>query len=124
MESAGANALVASLRARFGALKGQSFGALRVADADDFSYHDPVDASTSSGQGIRIMFEGGARIVYRLSGTGTAGATLRVYIERYEPDAARHGAETPEALADLIALSRSLADIAGHTGRVEPSVVT
>ncbi len=124
VESVGANALVAKLRGRLASLKGQSFGALRVADADDFSYHDPVDGSTSAAQGIRILFEGGARIVYRLSGTGTAGATLRVYIERFEPDAARHGAETPEALADLIALSRSLADIAGHTGRTEPSVVT
>ena len=124
VESVGANALVAKLRGRLASLKGQSFGALKVANADDFSYHDPVDGSTSAAQGIRILFEGGARIVYRLSGTGTAGATLRVYIERFEPDAARHGAETPDALADLIALSRSLADIAGHTGRTEPSVVT
>ena len=124
VESVGANALVAKLRGRLASLKGQSFGALRVADADDFSYHDPVDGSTSAAQGIRILFEGGARIVYRLSGTGTAGATLRVYIERFEPDASKHAAETPDALADLIALSRSLSDIAGHTGRTEPSVVT
>ena len=124
VESVGANALVAKLRGRLASLKGQSFGALKVANADDFSYHDPVDGSTSAAQGIRILFEGGARIVYRLSGTGTAGATLRVYIERFEPDASKHAAETPDALADLIALSRSLPDIAGHTGRSEPSVVT
>ena len=124
VESAGAHALMDKLRARLAALKGQSFSALRVAAADDFSYHDPVDGSVSSGQGVRIVFEGGARLVYRLSGTGTAGATLRVYIERFEPDAAKHGEETPAALADLIALSRSLPDIAGHTGRHEPSVVT
>ena len=124
VESAGANALMTKLRARLAALKGQRFGALRVAEADDFSYHDPVDGSVSSGQGVRIVFEGGARLVYRLSGTGTAGATLRVYIERFEPDAAKHAVETPEALADLIALSRSLPDITGHTGRREPNVVT
>ena len=124
VESAGANALMAGLHGRLAALKGQKFGALRVANADDFSYHDPIDGSTSSGQGVRILFEGGSRIVYRLSGTGTAGATLRVYIERFEPDTKKHSAETPEALKDLIALSRSLPDIAGHTGRSEPSVVT
>ena len=124
VESAGANALMKSLRGRLGSLKGQIFGALRVANADDFSYHDPIDGSTSAGHGVRILFDGGSRIVYRLSGTGTAGATLRVYIERFEPDANKHGAETPDALKDLIALSRSLPDIAGHTGRKEPSVVT
>jgi len=70
------------------------------------------------------MFEDGSRIVYRLSGTGTAGATLRVYIERFEPDAARHNIETQTALADLISLSRSLAGIEKRTGRSVPSVIT
>ena len=124
VEAAGASALMQALSGRLTSLPGQAFGALRVAAADDFAYHDPIDGSVSKGQGIRIMFEGGSRVVYRLSGTGTAGATLRVYIERFEPDAARHAMETPDALADLIALSRSLADIRGHTGRSEPSVIT
>ena len=124
VEAAGANALMKALSERLTSLPGQAFGALRVAAADDFAYHDPIDGSVSKGQGIRIMFEGGSRVVYRLSGTGTAGATLRVYIERFEPDAARHAMQTPDALADLIALSRSLADIRGHTGRSEPSVIT
>ena len=124
VEAAGANALVKSLRDRLASLAGQKFAALTVAKADDFAYRDPVDGSTSTGQGIRILFEGGSRIVYRLSGTGTAGATLRVYIERFEGDPAKLAQETPQALADLIVLSRSLADIAGHTGRTQPSVVT
>ena len=120
--SDGANALVKGLRDRLSSLPGQSYGALKVKAADDFSYHDPVDGSDSAHQGIRILFEDGSRIVYRLSGTGTAGATLRVYIERFEGD--RLDMETGEALKDLIALSRSIADIEGHTGRTEPSVIT
>ena len=74
--------------------------------ADDFEYHDPVDGSDTKAQGVRMLFEGGSRIVYRLSGTGTAGATLRVYIERYVPESGNLGEETQSALADLIALSR------------------
>jgi phosphoglucomutase len=75
-------------------------------------------------QGIRILFEGGSRVVFRLSGTGTSGATLRVYIERYEPDAARHGLDTQAALADLIAAADEIAGIRRHTGRERPSVIT
>jgi phosphoglucomutase len=120
--SEGANALMKGLRDRLPALAGQAFGTLTVKAADDFAYHDPVDGSDSAHQGIRVMFEDGSRIVYRLSGTGTAGATLRVYLERFEQD--RLDLETAEALSDLVALSRSLADIQGHTGRTEPSVIT
>jgi phosphoglucomutase len=120
----GANALIKGLRDRLPALKGGTFGALTIESADDFAYHDPVDGSDTTHQGVRIHFEGGGRIVYRLSGTGTAGATLRVYIERFEPDAARHGIETQTALADLIVLSRSLPDIARHTGRDAPTTIT
>lgn len=122
--SEGANALMAGLRARLAGLPGQGLGSRTVAKADDFAYHDPVDGSDSKAQGIRILFADGSRIVYRLSGTGTAGATLRVYIERFEPDPARHGEETQAALADLVDLSVSLADIPGHTGRDKPSVIT
>lgn len=118
--SEGAGALMESLRARLAALPGQH----GITAADDFAYDDPVDGSRTTGQGIRLLFEDGSRIVYRLSGTGTAGATLRVYIERYEPDASRHGIETQEALAPLIALSRSIAEIERHTGRAAPTVIT
>ncbi len=86
VDATAAAGLMAELRARLAALPGQRFGDLLIEQADDFSYTDPVDGSISTGQGIRLLFAGGARIVYRLSGTGTAGATLRVYLERFEPD--------------------------------------
>jgi phosphoglucomutase len=119
-----ANGLMDNLRAQLATLPGKSFGALKVRDADDFAYHDPVDGSISKNQGIRILFEGGSRVVFRLSGTGTSGATLRVYIERYEPDASRHDMETQAALADLIAVADEIAGIKSRTGRNEPSVIT
>ena len=105
-------------------LPGKSFGAHKVEAADDFAYHDPVDGSDAADQGIRVMFEGGSRIVYRLSGTGTVGATLRVYIEHYEPPSGKLDQDTQAALSDLIALSRSLAEIEKRTGRKEPTVIT
>jgi phosphoglucomutase len=119
-----ANGLMDALRGQLADLAGKSFGALKVQSADDFAYHDPVDGSDTKAQGVRILFEGGSRIVYRLSGTGTAGATLRVYIERYVAESGNLGEETQSALADLIALSRSLAGIEQRTGRNTPSVVT
>ena len=115
-----ANGLIQDLRNTLGRLPGMH----GIAGADDFAYDDPVDGSRTTGQGIRVMFEGGSRIVYRLSGTGTAGATLRVYIERYEPDAAKHGLETQQALGDLVQLSRTLAGIEARTRRATPSVIT
>lgn len=115
-----ANALMQDLRARLPHLPGQH----GISLADDFSYDDPVDGSRTTAQGIRLIFVDGSRIVYRLSGTGTAGATLRVYIERFEPDPSRHGIETQAALSDLIALSRSIVAIAQHTGRDAPTVIT
>ena len=124
MYSARANALVDELRAKLGSLAGTAVRGLKIAVADDFSYHDPVDGSVSQKQGIRILFEGGSRVVLRLSGTGTSGATLRVYIERYEPEPSRHGLDTQEALADLIAAADDIAGIKRHTGRDKPSVIT
>ena len=124
VDLAAANGLMGALRARFASLPGQAFGAHAVEVADDFEYHDPVDGSDTKAQGIRVMFKGGSRIVYRLSGTGTVGATLRVYIERYEPPEGDLGEDAQKMLADLIALSRSLAEIEARTGRKEPSVVT
>jgi phosphoglucomutase len=124
VDLAAAQALMDALREATATLPGKRFGALTVEAADDFAYHDPVDGSDSTHQGIRVMFEGGSRIVYRLSGTGTVGATIRVYIERYEPPSGDLKQETQAALADLIALSRDLAGIEARTGRKEPSVVT
>jgi phosphoglucomutase len=124
VDADGANALIKALRDRLPKLPGETLGGLEVRNADDFSYHDPVDGSDSLHQGIRVHFTDGSRIVYRLSGTGTAGATLRVYIERYEPDTSRQEVESQTALANLIALSRSLASIERFTGRAQPSVIT
>ncbi|QKC97754.1 alpha-D-glucose phosphate-specific phosphoglucomutase [Mesorhizobium sp. NZP2298] len=124
VESERANALVDELRAKLGSLPGTSVRGLKITKADDFAYHDPVDGSTSEHQGIRVLFEGGSRVVFRLSGTGTSGATLRVYIERYEPDKARHDLDTQVALADLIAAADDIAGIKSHTGRNKPSVIT
>ncbi|UDL91600.1 alpha-D-glucose phosphate-specific phosphoglucomutase [Mesorhizobium sp. PAMC28654] len=124
VETERANALVDELRAKLGSLPGTSVRGMKIASADDFAYHDPVDGSTSEHQGIRVLFEGGSRVVFRLSGTGTTGATLRVYIERYEPDKNRHDLDTQVALADLIAAADDIAGIKSHTGRNKPSVIT
>ena len=124
VDAAAADALMAAVRAQLPALAGRVFDGRRVALADDFAYTDPVDGSVSTGQGVRIVFDDGSRIVLRLSGTGTEGATLRLYFERYEPDPARHGVPAQEALAPLIALAARLTGIAGRTGRGAPSVVT
>ncbi|TXI11247.1 MAG: alpha-D-glucose phosphate-specific phosphoglucomutase, partial [Novosphingobium sp.] len=119
-----ADALMAELKAALDRLPGETFGSLEVAKADNFSYLDPVDGSTSSNQGVRVMFAGGSRVVFRLSGTGTEGATLRVYLERYEPVGGDLDRETPDMLADLIAAADAIAGIARYTGRTAPDVVT
>jgi phosphoglucomutase len=124
IETDRANGVVAHLKSQLAALPGSVQGGLKVALADDFAYDDPVDHSRTTGQGIRIIFDGGARIVYRLSGTGTVGATLRVYIEHYEADASRLDIPTQEALARLIAIARDLGQIEARTGRSAPSVIT
>ena len=120
-----AGRLMDDVRAQLPGLVGQTFGEdLQVAYADDFTYHDPVDGSTSAKQGIRIGFTDGSRIVLRLSGTGTVGATLRVYLERYEAADGRHDLDTQHALEPLIGLAEQLAGIKQRTGRGEPSVIT
>ena len=124
VDQAGADALMAALRARLPALPGERFGPLTVEAADDFGYHDPVDGSESARQGVRAMFAGGSRVVFRLSGTGTAGATLRVYIERYEGPDGDLGQEVGEALAPLVEAAEALAAIRAHTGRDAPDVIT
>ncbi|MFN7102748.1 MAG: alpha-D-glucose phosphate-specific phosphoglucomutase [Pseudorhizobium sp.] len=119
-----ANGLMDALRGKLSSLPGQSFGDLKVEAADDFAYTDPIDGSVSTKQGIRVLFEGGSRVVFRLSGTGTSGATLRLYVERYQPDASRHDVETQAALADLISVADEIAGIASRTGRDGPTVIT
>ncbi|PLY12207.1 MAG: alpha-D-glucose phosphate-specific phosphoglucomutase [Sedimenticola sp.] len=119
-----AEALMQHLRDRFGALPGQEFMGYTIEYADDFSYTDPIDGSLSSRQGIRIGFTDGSRIVYRLSGTGTVGATLRVYLERYEPDPEKQNQETAVVMAPLVQIAIDLAEIGARTGRSAPDVIT
>ena len=119
-----ADTLMADLNQSLATLPGKSFGSLTIATADNFSYLDPVDASTSSNQGVRVLFEGGSRVVFRLSGTGTEGATLRVYLERYEQVGGDLDRDTPDMLADLIGAADAIAGITRHTGRTAPDVVT
>ncbi|WGT67541.1 alpha-D-glucose phosphate-specific phosphoglucomutase [cyanobacterium endosymbiont of Epithemia clementina EcSB] len=124
VKSKPANKLMDQLRSTVENLKGKKYGNYEVAYADDFSYADPVDGSISQKQGVRIGFTDGSRIVFRLSGTGTKGATLRVYIESYEPDSSQHNIETQQALKPLIQLADEIAKIKEFTGRNKPTVIT
>jgi phosphoglucomutase len=119
-----AGQLMNTLRSLNGSLTGKRYGGYEVAFSDDFAYTDPVDGSVSEHQGIRIGFSDGSRIVFRLSGTGTEGATLRVYLERYEADPARQGLDAQQALAELIGIADEVAQIKLHTGRDAPTVIT
>lgn len=124
VDPAAARRLIEDLRDRLAHLRGARYGEYTVRDADDFSYTDPVDHTTASSQGIRLLFADGARIVYRLSGTGTEGATLRVYLERFEPDASRQDGDPQQALAELARLAGEIAGVRVGLGREAPSVVT
>ena len=124
IDAAAAKRLMEGLRAQLPTLAGQSLDGRRVALADDFAYTDPVDGAVARQQGVRIVFDSGARIVFRLSGTGTEGATLRVYLEAFEADPAHQGLPEQVALAPLIAIAQRVAGIQAHTGRGTPSVVT
>lgn len=124
IESAAANTLMSELRSALPNLAGTKVHGLTVQAADEFSYDDPVDGSRSEGQGIRIMFEGGARVVFRLSGTGTEGATLRVYLEHLETAKNRFKADPQKALAHVIDAANDIAKIKTHTGRDKPDVIT
>ncbi len=119
-----ANGLMAHLRGQMAGLKGKTLHGLKVTSADDFEYLDPVDGSISKNQGVRILFEGGSRVVFRLSGTGTSGATLRVYLERYEPETGDLGLDVATALAPIILAAEDLAEIKVRSGRSAPDVVT
>ena len=124
VDKSAADALMADLRRRLPELPGRRYGALTVAGADDFAYRDPVDGSTAAGQGLRIFFEENARVVLRLSGTGTVGATLRVYLERYEEGSGKLDLDPQEALTSIIAAVTEIAGIRQWLGRDEPDVRT
>ncbi len=124
VDATAADAMMAALREKLPTLAGQALGDYRVALADDFVYTDPVDNSIASRQGVRIVMTDGSRIVFRLSGTGTEGATIRVYLERYEADPGRHDLETQQALSSLIAIADNVSELRARTGRAQPSVIT
>ena len=119
-----ADGLMAALRAALPGLQGAQLGGRTVALADDFAYTDPVDGSVSARQGVRLMFDDGARVIFRLSGTGTEGATLRIYLENYEADVTRQDQPVQAALADLIAVAEQVAGVRERTGMAGPTVAT
>ena len=119
-----ANGVIAHIKAQFSSLPGQSFGRYTVSTCDDFSYLDPIDGSVSSNQGIRILFTDGSRIVFRLSGTGTEGATLRIYLEAFEPDISQHHLDAQVALAEMIQIALQISQLVERTGRLAPTVIT
>ncbi len=124
IETSKAETLFARLREKLPTLPGQTFSGMKIVKADDFAYVDPVDGSRSEKQGIRIILDNGSRAVFRLSGTGTEGATLRLYLERYEADPACHDIPLQEALAPLICMAEDIAHIREITGRDKPSVIS
>ncbi len=124
LPTAAAQGVMAHLYDSFGTLTGSKLGNFSVLFCDDFSYTDPVDGSVSTGQGVRIAFTDGSRIVFRLSGTGTEGATLRVYLEAYEADIGRHYLDAQVALADLIRIALQVSELKQRTGREQPTVIT
>ncbi len=119
-----ANGVMQHLKNNFTALTGAKFGKYTVNACDDFSYTDPVDGSVSTGQGVRVLFTDGSRIIFRLSGTGTEGATLRVYLEAYEADISRHVLDAQVALAELIGIALQISELKQRTGREKPTVIT
>ena len=124
VETAAAESVMQNLRDRLESLPGQQAAGLTIEKADDFAYTDPIDSSVTEHQGIRIYYTSGARTVFRLSGTGTEGATLRVYLESYEADPAKHDQDLQQALASVIEAAEAVAEIKARTGRGGPSVVS
>jgi phosphoglucomutase len=124
VDSGSAEALMNSLRSRVADLAGETRNGFDIEYADDFAYTDPVDGSISENQGIRIGLAGGSRIIYRLSGTGTVGATLRIYLERFEANPEKLDLATAEVMVPLVALALEMADVERHTGRIKPDVIT
>ena len=124
VDSKVANEIMDAMRAKAESETGKFYGEYEVETFDDFKYVDPVDKSESAHQGIRVLFKDGSRIVFRLSGTGTQGATIRIYIEKYEPNVARHDMDPQEALAGLIEIAEEISGVKTKTGRKKPDVIT
>jgi phosphoglucomutase len=122
VESAKAGAMMEKMRSEFESNSGKSVGRFKIAKCDDFTYCDPVDGSVATKQGVRILMEDGSRIIFRLSGTAGSGATIRMYIEQYEPE--KVSTLASEALADLIRVALDLSDIKTFIGTEEPTVIT
>ena len=119
-----ANGVIEHLRNNFASLNGKAFGRYTIKTCDDFSYTDPIDGSISTKQGLRILFEDGSRIVFRLSGTGTSGATVRIYLEAFEPDTSKHDLDAQIALAEMIQIALQISELKQRTGRDKPTVIT
>jgi phosphoglucomutase len=119
-----ANGVIEHLRHNFSVLVGKSFGRYTIQECDDFRYTDSIDRSISTKQGLRILFTDGSRIVFRLSGTGTSGATLRIYLEAFEPDTSKHDLDAQIALAEMIQIALQISDIKQRTRRDKPTVIT
>jgi phosphoglucomutase len=124
VDALAAEGMMDHLRGQLGGLAGQQIGDFAVALADDFVYTDPVDQTVATKQGVRIVMSDGSRIVFRLSGTGTEGATIRLYLEKYEADTSRHDIDPQQALAGLAAIAAQLSDLKARTGREHPTIVT
>ncbi len=124
VDSEAATQVLQNVRDQFGSLPGTILAGRKVAACDDFAYTDPVDGSVSKNQGLRILFEDGSRIIFRLSGTGTSGATIRIYLESYEADSSKHGLDAQLALADMIAAADEVSKLTELTGRYTPTVIT
>lgn len=119
-----ANGVIHHLRDNFTAMLGQTFGQYTIQTCDDFSYTDSIDGSINSQQGLRILFTDGSRIVFRLSGTGTSGATLRIYLEAFEPDTNKHDLDAQTLLAEMIQIAMQISELKQRTGRDTPTVIT
>jgi phosphoglucomutase len=124
VDSAAAEQVLQNVRDQFLSLPGQQLAGRTVQSCGDFSYTDPVDGSISENQGVRILFADGSRIIFRLSGTGTSGATIRIYLESFEADSGKHGLDAQDALAGMIAAAGSISRLCELTGRDKPTVIT
>ena len=124
VDSGAAATVLQNVRDQFSTLPGTELAGREVSVCDDFAYTDPVDGSISENQGVRILFTDGSRIIFRLSGTGTSGATIRIYLESFEADVSKHGMDAQEALADMIAAANKVSSLVALTGRYSPTVIT
>jgi len=124
VDSAAATQVLQHVRDQFDSLAGTTLAGRVVRNCDDFAYTDPIDGSVSTNQGVRILFEDGSRIIFRLSGTGTSGATIRIYLESFEADVNQHGLDAQDGLADMIVAAGEVSQLCKLTGRDKPTVIT